>query len=99
MKNHSLNESLNSSIQSVITKPQNLSLKYSFQNYPKPKKLLDKPEPPNPNNPDNKEFHFEISLNNAVSFNLSEINPDSNKIFPRKSENKNIFSSDFYEQS
>jgi hypothetical protein len=55
----------------------------------------------NPNNPENKEFHFEISLNNAVSLNLSEINPDTNKCFPNKDEDpeENLFCKDRFEES
>lgn len=102
--NHSLNESLDSSILSLLGGKQKLnsSLKHSFCNYPWPKLLRtkEKPKPINPNNPENKEFHFEISLNNAVSLNLSEINPDTNKIFPRKEkDDTNIFCQDLFEQS
>lgn len=52
-----------------------MAVKKSISNYPKPKSVhtKEKEKTPNPNNPDGKEHHFRVSLDNAVSFNLTEI--------------------------
>jgi hypothetical protein len=78
-----------------------MTIKQSFENYPKPKVVKTKEKKKyNPNNPENKEHNFKVSLDNALSFNLQEINPDVSAVFPFKEQNQssnNIFCDDKFE--